>query len=488
MPLNILITGAGVSGPVLAHLLRVSNPSHNITIIERSPSLRLAGQQIDIKSHGVPIIAKLGLRDAIVSKRVNETGAEMVDAKGRSLGRFGIDEAEGGEKMGVVGKRGLGFTSEIEIMRGDLVRVVVEGSLGVQRRVEEDAERGKKDYETQRAKKREGNGKGRETSVGTLTYEFNKTLTSLSQHSDSVTGKPAGVTVTFSTNEQKTYDLVIGADGQSSQTRRLAFSSQISNSCFHSLGIHTAYYSIPSLPSDLSTLARIHISTSQRAVMTRNGDRDSTQIYLFTMASGDALRVSYKQDIVAQKAVWREIFTGVGWQAERFLDGMDKCADFYACELGQVKLPSLYNGRVVLLGDAGYCPSPFTGLGTTVSLAGAWVLAGELARHGDDVDGALEKYDGVMKPAIREWQELQFGDLGTFFPKGRWGVWVLENGVWVMDRLMVRQIVGWVWGSGVWVVEKLGVGKLVRFMVPKKEKDGGWKLPEYPELGLGALA
>ena len=35
-------------------------------------------------------------------------------------------------------------------------------------------------------------------------------------------------------------------------------------------------------------------------------------------------------------------------------------------------------GRVTLVGDAGYCPSPLSGQGTSLALVGAYVLAGEL--------------------------------------------------------------------------------------------------------------
>ncbi|MDX6252239.1 MAG: hypothetical protein QOF10_5599 [Kribbellaceae bacterium] len=45
----------------------------------------------------------------------------------------------------------------------------------------------------------------------------------------------------------------------------------------------------------------------------------------------------------------------------------------------QVVVPEWSRGRVVLLGDAGYCGSPLAGHGTALSLVGAYVLAGELA-------------------------------------------------------------------------------------------------------------
>ena len=45
--------------------------------------------------------------------------------------------------------------------------------------------------------------------------------------------------------------------------------------------------------------------------------------------------------------------------------------DFYFDAISQVHVPTGGPGRVALLGDAGYCGSPLTGLGTSMSLVGA---------------------------------------------------------------------------------------------------------------------
>lgn len=53
------------------------------------------------------------------------------------------------------------------------------------------------------------------------------------------------------------------------------------------------------------------------------------------------------------------------------------------------------SGRVALVGDAGYCASPLSGMGTSLALVGAYVLAGEVRvghprdRDGDEVHAAL---------------------------------------------------------------------------------------------------
>lgn len=164
MPLNVLIVGAGICGPALAMLLQKSNPKHNITIVERSPSLRSTGQQVDLKTQAPHILRKMGLLDEIKSCCVNETGLEVVDAKGKQIALFGATAS---------GQRRPGLTSEHEIMRGDLVRVLYDASI-------------KQDAELRRDV---GNGQG-------VTYIFDETITALDETTE-------GVDVTFFGGQKK---------------------------------------------------------------------------------------------------------------------------------------------------------------------------------------------------------------------------------------------------------------------------------------------
>jgi 2-polyprenyl-6-methoxyphenol hydroxylase-like FAD-dependent oxidoreductase len=48
--------------------------------------------------------------------------------------------------------------------------------------------------------------------------------------------------------------------------------------------------------------------------------------------------------------------------------------DFYFDSLSLVQMDSWSKGRVVLVGDAGYCATPLSGQGTSLALVGAYVL------------------------------------------------------------------------------------------------------------------
>ncbi|KAH7095985.1 hypothetical protein FB567DRAFT_556963 [Paraphoma chrysanthemicola] len=429
MSLNILVVGAGCAGPAFAHLLQKVSPSHNITVIERFSSLRTGGQQIDLKSQGVPITKGMGILPELKAACVHETGMQLVDKNGKSLMGFGINSAATGQ--------GFNLTNEYEIMRGDMVNVFYDGSIAERQKIEK-------------------NG-GKE---GSLTYKFNTTMTQFTQTEN-------GVDVTFSNGEKQHFDLVVAADGQNSRTRRTTFGDDINEKSFRTLGIHGAYYNIPRLESDDSD-ARIHFAPGGRMIMTRTGDRPITQVYLFIMrdkARHEHFKSVHKLPLDQQKEEWANTFKDAGWQCDRFMEGLKNTTDFYAHELGQVHMPKLYSGRVVLLGDAGYCPSPFTGMGTTLSLIGSYILAGELAKHDKNIEAALQAYHELMQPPLEKYQRFFGGSNTGFYPSSQLGITVTNHVLWALSSLRVDKLMLWMGG---WL--------------PAKKDD--WKMPVYPGLSL----
>jgi 2-polyprenyl-6-methoxyphenol hydroxylase-like FAD-dependent oxidoreductase len=90
-----------------------------------------------------------------------------------------------------------------------------------------------------------------------------------------------------------------------------------------------------------------------------------------------------------------EMFRDAGWVAPEVLQGMRESDDFYCSLFGQVRSPIIQDGRVVLLGDAGYATP---GFGTSLAIIGGYVLAGELLGHPGDVKTALKRYEELMLP------------------------------------------------------------------------------------------
>lgn len=451
-PIRVLINGAGVAGPALAAMLLSSTRPYAITVVERAATLRTGGQQVDLRSHGLPVARKMGLLAAIKARCVKERGIALVDdggagGTGRVRAVLGVNDTGRGEQA---------LTSEYEILRGDLVDIMYQASLAA----------------AEGAAARRGGMKVPEI----LTYEFGKHATEVSQQQQQ---PREGVNVTFSDGSRATFDLVVAADGQSSHTRRLAFGEKTGGSedneapMFRSLGVYSAQFSVPRDDAEEMGdphLAKIYHVPGLRTVATRTGDAPTTQVSLSTMRPTPGLVAAMAEHgtstaasgrgVEEQKRAWEALFRGTGWRADRLLEGLRTTGDFYAFEAGQVKMERWSRGRVVVLGDAGYCPSPMTGMGTTCALIGSYILAGELARHGEDIDAALREYEKAGRPFVDEAQRLP-----EVFLK-----------LWYRDTRLQIQMMHMVLGA----FTRLKLDKMLYKLLP--EKKAGLQFPAYPEL------
>lgn len=129
--------------------------------------------------------------------------------------------------------------------------------------------------------------------------------------------------------------------------------------------------------------------------------------------------------VAEQKALIMRIFADAGWEAPRVLDGLADAADAYFDTISQVMAPRWSHGRAALVGDAAYCPSPVSGMGTNLALVGAYVLAGELARHADHRD-AFAAYETLMRPYVELAQKLPPGVPWIAHPQTRYGISILH--------------------------------------------------------------
>lgn len=420
---KVLIIGGGIAGPSLAFWLNRLNGYQGVhfavTIIERSPDLRMQGQQIDLRGQGLTVMRLMGLEEQIRAKVVPEEGVEFVDKHGRQMALLRANKT---------GKGMQSLTSEFEILRGDLVRIL-------------------HDAVKDRTK-----------------YVFGVTATKL----EDTDGDQ--VEVTFSDGSQETYDLVVGADGQNSRTRKMMPGADATDP-FTPLGVFMAYFDVPRIESD-SNFARIHLVVNHRFIFTRTNSPKTTQCSFAVLSAsplGSKIRAVMKAPVAEQRKAWAEAFGDAGWQAPRFVDSLlrDPLSEesFYAFEMGRVRTQTWSSGRVVLLGDAAYCPSPMTGFGTSLAMIGAYVLAGELAQHAHagrvvDVPAALGAYDRTLRPLVDEVQKLPRGVPRLFYLGTEWGIWFLHMILWAVTALRIDRL-----------VQMLG-----------SDDRGTWRVPEYKPL------
>jgi 2-polyprenyl-6-methoxyphenol hydroxylase-like FAD-dependent oxidoreductase len=401
-PFKVLIAGAGIAGPAASYWLsRIPTRTPlDITILERSASPRPTGQAIDIRGPAVEIIRAMGLEDAIRACGTNERGIQRLSPAGRLIATF--------DATGDSTKQSL--TSEFEILRADLARLFCDAAAG-----------------------RSG-----------VQFVYGDYISSISQ-----TGANSNerVRVEFTNGKLPAgeYDLVLGVDGMLSRMRPHV-TGRPAKDDLRDLGAYIGYFTIPRGETDSATHARIWSLPGARSVSLRPSPA-GTGAYLIACRTDDALAGALRKDATSQKAALAHAFPDIGPESARILEGLRGADDLYLQRLAQVRAPRWHAGRIALVGDAGYCPSSLTGMGTSLALYGAYVLAGELAGAlcvgGDgDVPGALARHERVLRPYVEDVQRLMPGTPWIVHPQTRLGVWLLDCILWLVGALGVLNHVG----------------------------------------------
>ncbi|MEV5276836.1 FAD-dependent monooxygenase [Streptomyces sp. NPDC051994] len=342
---NVLISGASVAGLTLAHWLQ--RAGFRPTVVERAPGLRRGGQAIDIRGTALQVVERMGLLDKIQAATTNMRGMSFVDARGEELSRSTEATLTGG----------LIDNDDVEIMRDDLTTMLFDASR----------------YGTE--------------------YLFGDVITSLTQNDDAVE-------VRFRHERPRSFDVVIGADGLHSGVRRLAFGPE--SEFLHFLGSYLAIFSLENYLG-LDHWQMYHQTGD--AVVGVYSARQNTEARAMLLFRSAELDFDHR-DLDQQKNLLAERFAAVGWETPRLLASMREAPDFYFDSMSQVRLDRWSNGRIGLVGDAGYCPSPRSGQGTSLALVGAYVLVGELASSRGDHHAAFDRYQQVMRAYVDENQQL----------------------------------------------------------------------------------
>ncbi|WUX94351.1 FAD-dependent monooxygenase [Streptomyces sp. NBC_01423] len=398
----ILVAGGGVAGQALAFWL--TRGGHAVTVVERFPALRDSGAQVDLRGQGIDAVERMGLLQEVRSQLVDEAGVAFIDSRGKPKATIMANTS---------GKGRQSLTSEYEIMRGDLVRILHAAT-------KDDAE-----------------------------YVFGKSVDGFDQHA-------AKVTAHFSDGTSDEYDLLIGADGQSSRTRRALLPEDFDP--YRRMGIHMAYWFVPRIASD-TNIRDTYMVPGGRQIMRRSHNATETQVYFVMREESAEASAIHRAETEEQRKFWAERFRDAGWQTERFVRGMQDSPFFYSQEIVQVRIDSWSKGRVALAGDAAHCASPYSGMGISGGLVGAYVLAGEINSSPSDLPAALANYEHVLRPFVDEIQgEVNPRILRVGMPLTRHAIAAFQNLTALACFLHIPDLVT---------------------RMSKEDRGGDWRLPAY---------
>jgi 2-polyprenyl-6-methoxyphenol hydroxylase-like FAD-dependent oxidoreductase len=353
------------------------------TLVEKAATLRTGGYKIDVRGAALEVLRRMDLYEAVAAAKTDIQGATVVDRDGQLITQVGGDEF------------GLRSGDDLEIVRGTLCQLLMGRLQGVD-------------------------------------LMLGDSIQTISEASD-------GVYVQFENSESQRFDLVIGADGLHSSVRQLVFGQD--TQWMSPLGVSLCVFSIPNyLGLDRQELEFFEPGKMVYIWSTR-GDTDAKAAFAFVTSQ------MAPDSVVEQKQLLRTIYQGLNWEVPRLLELMEKAPDFYFDGAIQVCMDRWSQGRVVLLGDAGYCPSPMSGQGTSLALIGAYILAGELAAAKGNYQAAFAEYERQMRPFVLRNQALGVTSAKMMRMQERGGFLV-----WLHNQLMRRLPGRW----RQWIIKKAG--------------------------------
>jgi 2-polyprenyl-6-methoxyphenol hydroxylase-like FAD-dependent oxidoreductase len=349
---RILISGASVAGPALGYWL--ARHGFHPTVVEHAPHLRGGGYAVDFRGAAhLAVLEKMGILDQIREQQTHLATTTYVNEDGRPVAQMPAAI----------------FAGDVEILRGDLGRILYEA-----------------------------------TTDGTE-YLFGDSITSLRQD-------PDGVRVSFAHAAPRTFDLVIGADGLHSNVRRLAFADNPGS--VRDLGLYVSIFSVAdSFGLDHSGLL---YSLPGRTAAVFSARQTGQAVAQFFFTAPDQAPISYDyHDTGQQQKIVASAFDGVGWHVPSLLEQMPEAADFYFDSVSQVHLDRWSAARVALIGDAGYAAGP-GGNGTGTAVIAAYLLAGELAAADGDYRVAFARYEQLLRPYVARGQKQARGGAAFLAP------------------------------------------------------------------------
>ena len=334
---SALISGASIAGPALAFWL--SEAGWDVTVVERAERLRTSGYPVDIRGTAIDVVRRMGLHDQIVAEHYRHVPVEVLSPGGRRLSTLDIGRLANDAGRG-----------DVEITRGVLSEIL---------------------YRASRDR------------VG---YVFGDSIAALTQ-------TDTGVDVTFNHLPPQTFDVVIGADGIHSNVRSLAFGDE--SRFIRHLGPYAAIWDLQADDMFASGTGFMYSHPGRTAMVERPADGGAARAFLAFVHPAPGTVNRHDTDEILRTL--HDTFAEDRWRTIEIIDTLSRADDVYFDTASQVRMDcSWSSGRVALVGDAAYAPAFLSGQGTSIAIAGAYVLASELVRH-DRPEPAFAAYERRLR-------------------------------------------------------------------------------------------
>jgi 2-polyprenyl-6-methoxyphenol hydroxylase-like FAD-dependent oxidoreductase len=337
---------------------------YQVTVIEISKGLRRGGSPIDVRGDALNVAEQMRILEKIRAKEFVHTD-EIVNAENETLATFALNtQAE--------------YRGDIEIHRDDLADILYEN-----------------------------------IPTNEVEFLFENGIEKIIQHENKVE-------VTFKNGEGRNFDFVFGADGTHSAVRKLVFGDEENYSKFFG-----AYFAIVEAPN-------VKPNKPNSGVMYQEPGKMAA-LYPFKKAvnallvfRSPKLNYDYKNHD-QQKQILKDNFKNSAWRIPEILNAMIHSDNLYFDEVCQIHMPAWSKERIALVGDAAHTTSFPTGMGTSLAMQGAAILAHELNSSNGDYESAFSKYYESYKPFVEGVQARIVRGLNSSVPETEEGIQATIN-------------------------------------------------------------
>ncbi|CAG8971136.1 hypothetical protein HYALB_00008614, partial [Hymenoscyphus albidus] len=331
-----------------------------VTVIERFPELRNNGHVVDIRTLGFLVMRKMeGLEAAVKAKVVPMDGISIVDNSGHPY-----------------------------------IIITATGNPDQQSLVPNNEN---------------------------INYIFSEQVASM-QQKEQEEGSPITVEF-FNGSPTSEYDLVVACDGAASRTRAMGLECGIRD-YVQPTNSWVAFFSIKENLLDGSKIGKAHNAIGGRFFGMGQNPMGGNRAVIQSLNAGNLPQFREARDKGAHhlKQFVAQHYKGAGWKIDELLKCIMESKDFYANEIARIKPPTLFKGRFVLVGDAGYGGS--AGTGTSLAMTGGYFLAGEIPKNEGNLAAGLRGYEEKMLPYVKELQTVPLFLYSVLGPQTAWGLWL----------------------------------------------------------------
>lgn len=229
---------------------------------------------------------------------------------------------------------------------------------------------------------------------------FSTTVTHITNNTDSATSTVTLTNTKTGDISSQTFDLVVGGDGVRSSIRRQVFGSD--DKFMHSVGAIICAYTMQAQMPGYEEHSGLVAAEEERAIwFFPFSNRPPTALLVYRTDNVDA------QFKIPPRQALENAFAGMsGKGTVAFaLDQFDKAENYLFDSVNTVTMPKWSKDNVVLLGDAAWCLTLFSGYGATSAIHGGAIL-GKILSQNSDIPSALIQWETALRPFIQKQRQL----------------------------------------------------------------------------------